>query len=68
MQQITNNIYQISLGGVNTFIIEDKGLTLIDTGNKNSTDKIFAAIKKVGKSPKVYYGTGGIVFYKSSYY
>ena len=51
MQQITGNIYQISLGAVNTFLIEDDGLTLIDTGNKNSTDKIFAAIKKGGKNP-----------------
>ena len=49
MQKITENIYQISLGAVNTFLIEDNGLTLIDTGNKNSTDKIFAAnqLKKV---------------------
>lgn len=51
MQQITGNIYQISLGAVNTFLVEDNGLTLIDTGNKNSADKIFAAIKKGGKNP-----------------
>ncbi len=53
MQQITGNIFQISLGAVNTFLIEDNGLTLIDTGNKNSTDKIFAVIKKGGKNPLV---------------
>jgi glyoxylase-like metal-dependent hydrolase (beta-lactamase superfamily II) len=51
MQQITNHIYQISLGSVNTFIIEDKGLTLIDTGSKNSADKIFRSIEKSGKNP-----------------
>ena len=51
MQQISSNIYQVSLGAVNTFIIEDNGLTLIDTGNVNSADKIFAAIKKGGKDP-----------------
>ncbi len=51
MQQITSNVYQISLGAVNTFIIEDNGLTLIDTGNPDSADKIFAAIKKGGKEP-----------------
>ncbi len=51
MKQITNNIYQISLGAVNTFIIEDTGLTLIDTGTANSANKIFAAIKKGGKNP-----------------
>ena len=53
MQQITKNIYQIKLGMVNAFLIEDNnGLTLIDTGYKNSTDKIFDAIKKGGKNPK----------------
>lgn len=51
MKKITSHIYQISLGAVNTFLIEDNGLTLIDTGNKDSTDKIFAAIKKGGKNP-----------------
>ncbi len=52
MKQITNNIYQISLGSVNTFLIEDKGLTLIDSGNKNNADKIFLAIEKGGKTPR----------------
>ena len=50
MQQITKNIYQIKLGMVNAFLIEDNGLTLVDTGYKNSTDKIFDAIKKSGKN------------------
>lgn len=52
MQQITKNIYQISLGAVNTFIIADNGLTLIDTGYKGSTEKIFNAIKKAGRKPE----------------
>lgn len=52
MQQITRNIYQIKLGMVNSFLIEDKGdFTLVDTGYKNSTDKIFEAIRKEGKNP-----------------
>lgn len=51
MQQITHNIFQISIGAVNAFIVEDNGLTLIDTGYKNSTDKIFSVIKKGGKNP-----------------
>ena len=50
MHKIAGNIYQISLGAVNTFIIEDNGLTLVDTGNAHSADKIFAAIKG-GKNP-----------------
>ncbi|RYD72419.1 MAG: MBL fold metallo-hydrolase, partial [Sphingobacteriales bacterium] len=53
MQQITDQIYQINLGPVNVFVIEENdGLTLIDTGFKNSTDKIFKAIEKAGKDPK----------------
>jgi glyoxylase-like metal-dependent hydrolase (beta-lactamase superfamily II) len=51
MQQITSNIYQISLGSVNTFLIDDNGLTLIDSGSKNNADKIFRAIVKGGKNP-----------------
>jgi glyoxylase-like metal-dependent hydrolase (beta-lactamase superfamily II) len=51
MKQITEKVFQISLGAVNVFIIEDNGLTLIDTGLKGSTDKIFKAIKKAGRDP-----------------
>lgn len=50
MKKITDNFYQISLRGVNVFVIEDNGLTLIDTGHKGSTDKIFGAIRKGGKN------------------
>lgn len=51
MEKITANLYQIKLGLVNVYVIDDDGLTLIDTGYKNSTDKIFEAIKKAGKNP-----------------
>lgn len=51
MKRISNNIYQISLGWVNAFVIEDNGLTLIDTGAKGSTEKIFSAIRNGGKDP-----------------
>lgn len=51
MKRISNNIYQISLGWVNVFVIEDNGLTLIDTGSKGSAGKIFSAIKNSGKNP-----------------
>ena len=51
MKRISNNIYQISLGWVNAFVIEDNGLTLIDTGPKGSMGKIFSAIKNAGKNP-----------------
>ena len=51
MKRISNNIYQISLGWVNAFVIDDNGLTLIDTGPKGSAGKIFSAIKNGGKNP-----------------
>lgn len=51
MQKITNRLYQISLGAVNAFVLEDNGLTLVDTGLPGSTDKIFAALREAGKDP-----------------
>ncbi|MHB8207433.1 MBL fold metallo-hydrolase [Mucilaginibacter sp.] len=51
MKQISGNIYQISLGMMNVFIIEDNGLTLVDTGPKGSADKIFRTLEKGGKNP-----------------
>ena len=52
MRKITDHVYQITLGAVNAFVIEDDGLTLVDTRYKGSADKIFNAIKKGGKDPK----------------
>ncbi|MDB5239670.1 MAG: beta-lactamase [Spirosoma sp.] len=51
MQQISPSLYQISLGSVNVFVIKDKGLTLIDTGNKGSMEPIFSALRKGGEDP-----------------
>lgn len=53
MKQITQHVYQISMGPVNAFVIDDNNeLTLVDTGFKGSADKIFDAIKKGGKDPQ----------------
>jgi hypothetical protein len=54
MQSITPHLFQISLGPVNCFVIDDgaAGLVLVDTGYKGSTNKIFHAIEKGGKSPQ----------------
>lgn len=51
MTRITDHLFQISLGAVNAFVLEDQGLTLIDTGLPGSTRKIFAALQKAGKNP-----------------
>ncbi|MBE9461728.1 MBL fold metallo-hydrolase [Dyadobacter subterraneus] len=52
MKQISSKVFQISLGSVNVFVVEDDGLTLVDTGMKGSADKIFSAIKKAGRNPE----------------
>ena len=51
MKRISNNIYQVSLGRENVFVIEDDGLTLVDTGRPGSAGKIFSTIKQAGKNP-----------------
>lgn len=51
MKRITPHLYQIGLGPVNAFLIEDEDLTLIDAGNPGDQDKIFEAIRKGGKDP-----------------
>lgn len=52
MKQISSSLRQINLGNVNAFVIEDNGLTLIDTGLPGNTDKIFSAIEDAGKKPE----------------
>jgi glyoxylase-like metal-dependent hydrolase (beta-lactamase superfamily II) len=52
MKQISESVYQISLGPVNAFVIDDNGLTLIDTGVKDNSGKIFAAIRNAGRDPE----------------
>jgi len=49
MKQITDKIYQISLGAVNAFVIDDDGLTLVDTGIPGSLDKIALSLTAQGK-------------------
>ncbi|MEZ0610505.1 MBL fold metallo-hydrolase [Fibrella sp. WM1] len=53
LQQLTASLYQLSLGVVNVFLIDDsaEGLTLIDTGYKGSNGAIVSAIRKAGKDP-----------------
>jgi glyoxylase-like metal-dependent hydrolase (beta-lactamase superfamily II) len=51
VKQISSKVFQIGLGPVNVFVIDDHGLTLVDTGYRNSTERIFTAIRKGGKNP-----------------
>lgn len=51
MKRITANVYELPLGNVNAFLIEDEELTLIDTGAPGSTGKILEAIRSIGHEP-----------------
>jgi glyoxylase-like metal-dependent hydrolase (beta-lactamase superfamily II) len=47
--QIVDGLWQIALGPVNAFLIDDGDLTLIDTGLPKSEEKIVAAIESIGR-------------------
>jgi glyoxylase-like metal-dependent hydrolase (beta-lactamase superfamily II) len=51
--EIVPGFYQVGLGMVNAFLLQDKGeLTLIDTGIASSAPKILACASQLGKEPK----------------
>lgn len=50
IQKISNTVYQIDLGAVNCFVVEDStGLTLIDTGYEGDEAKIYRALSDIGR-------------------
>ena len=51
MKGICAGLWQINLGAVNAFLIDDGELTLIDTGVPDSAGKIVAAVESLGKKP-----------------
>jgi glyoxylase-like metal-dependent hydrolase (beta-lactamase superfamily II) len=51
IKKIVENVYQVNLGMVNCFIIDDEGLILVDTGLPESEKKIFHALSEIGKKP-----------------
>ncbi len=52
IKKIGEHIYQIGLGAVNCFVIEDAtGLTLVDAGYEGDEVKIYKALKEIGKQP-----------------
>ena len=48
--KISQNIYQLTLKGVNLFVITEEKLTLIDTGFRGSLPGISRYLKKLGRS------------------
>lgn len=51
VKQIVDGLWEISLGAVNAFLIDDGELTLIDTGIPGSADTIVTALAALGKKP-----------------
>jgi glyoxylase-like metal-dependent hydrolase (beta-lactamase superfamily II) len=49
VEEILPGLYVIPLGGVNAFLIDSDGLTLIDTGFPNSPEKILEAVQTIGR-------------------
>lgn len=52
IQKVVPGVYQISFGMVSAFLIDDDGLTLIDTGIPGSAPAILAGVCELGKHPK----------------
>ena len=52
VEKITQGVYRIPLGFVNAFIVEDGGLTIIDTGIPGHTNTILAAVRAIGFQPE----------------
>ena len=49
VEEILPGLYVIPLGGVNAFLIDSDGLTLIDTGFPSSPEKILEAVQAMGR-------------------
>jgi glyoxylase-like metal-dependent hydrolase (beta-lactamase superfamily II) len=52
IRRITENVYELQLGKVNAFLLEDEKLTLIDTGVPDSTGQIIEMIREIGRQPE----------------
>jgi glyoxylase-like metal-dependent hydrolase (beta-lactamase superfamily II) len=52
LQHIVPGLYQIGLGAVNVFLLDDAdGLTLIDAGSVGNDTQILEAVQKLGRKP-----------------
>ena len=53
-KQVAGGVYQLGLGGVNVFFVEDDdgGLVLIDTGIEPGAERIGAGLRALGRAPK----------------
>lgn len=53
-KQVASGVYQLGLGGVNVFFVEDDegGLWLIDTGTAPGAERVGGGIRALGRAPK----------------
>jgi glyoxylase-like metal-dependent hydrolase (beta-lactamase superfamily II) len=53
-RQVASGVYQLELGGVNAFLVEDAegGLWLIDTGIEPGAERIGGGIQALGRAPR----------------
>lgn len=52
MRELAPGLHEISFGYVNAFlVVDDEGLTLVDTGMANAVPKIIQALSKLGRQP-----------------
>ena len=52
VKRVATGVHQIGLGGVNAFLVEtDKGLVLIDTGFRRSSERVVKALESLGRAP-----------------
>jgi glyoxylase-like metal-dependent hydrolase (beta-lactamase superfamily II) len=52
IRRITENVYELQLGKVNAFLLEDENLTLVDTGAPDSAGRIIEMIREIGRQPE----------------
>lgn len=50
--EVTPELYQVAIKGVNVFLIVEEELTLIDTGIRGSGPRIIEVIRQLGRSPE----------------
>ena len=51
LKQVVEGVYLLSLGFVNAYLLDEDGLTLVDTGIPGKEKQIFQAVAELGRSP-----------------
>ena len=53
-KQVASGVYQLGLGGVNVFFVEDDdgGLWLIDAGIESGAERIGGGLRALGRAPQ----------------